>query len=199
MKPKKIIACLDVKDGEVVKGVNFINLQHIGKPAELAKKYNNEGADEVVFLDISKTQEGHDLMLEAVSDTAKELSVPLTVGGGIQSNEDIKQLLDAGADKVSINSAALKNPNFIRQASKTFGSQSIILAVDVKYDTELEDYYVYTHGGTKRADKKAFDWLVEGEAAGAGELLITSMDHDGINQVLILNFLKKRQKSSISL
>ena len=137
MKPKKIIACLDVKDGEVVKGVNFINLQHIGKPAELAKKYNNEGADEVVFLDISKTQEGHDLMLEAVSDTAKELSVPLTVGGGIQSNDDIKQLLDAGADKVSINSAALKNPNFIRQASKTFGSQSIILAVDVKYDTCL--------------------------------------------------------------
>lgn len=191
MKPKKIIACLDVKDGEVVKGVNFINLQHIGKPAELAKKYNNEGADEVVFLDISKTQEGHDLMLEAVSDTAKELSVPLTVGGGIQSNDDIKQLLDAGADKVSINSAALKNPNFIRQASKIFGSQSIILAVDVKYDTELEDYYVYTHGGTKRADKKAFDWLVEGEAAGAGELLITSMDHDGVKSGFDTEFLKK--------
>ena len=191
MIKKRIIACLDVKDGAVVKGVNFIDLQHIGHPADLAKRYNEEGADELVFLDISKTQEGHNLMLDVIRDTAKELFIPLTVGGGIQSNEDIKKLLDAGADKISINSAAIENPEIIRTASEQFGSQCVVLAVDVKYDTDLEDYYVYTHGGSKRTDIKALDWIVKGEASGAGELLITSMDHDGVKSGFDTDFLKK--------
>lgn len=190
MIKKRIIACLDVKDGAVVKGVNFVDLQHIGNPKDLAKRYNEEGADELVFLDISKTQEGHDLMLDVIRQTAKELFIPLTVGGGIKSNEDIKQLLDAGADKISINSAAIENPEIIRTASEQFGSQCVVLAVDVKYDAGLGDYYVYTHGGSNRTDIKALDWIVKGEASGAGELLITSMDHDGVKSGFDTEFLK---------
>lgn len=191
MMQKKIIPCLDVKDGAVVKGVNFVDLQHIGKPAELAKRYNDEGADELVFLDISKTQEGHALMLDAIRETADVLSIPLTIGGGIQSVDDIKKLLEAGADKVSINSAALSNPDFIREAVKEFGSDRIVIAVDVKYSNELEDYYVYTHGGTKRADKTAAEWITECEQLGAGSLLITSMDRDGVKSGFDLEFLEK--------
>lgn len=195
MIKKRIIACLDVKDGEVVKGVNFIDLEHIGKPAELAKRYNQEGADELVFLDISKTQEGHDLMIDVIRETARELFIPLTIGGGIKSTEDIKQLLDAGADKISINSAAIENPDIIRESSEQFGSQCIVLAVDVKYDNQVGDYYVYTHGGTKKTEIKALDWIVEGEAAGAGELLITSMDHDGVKSGFDTEFLKQAAKA----
>ncbi len=191
MTEKKIIPCLDVKDGAVVKGVNFVDLQHIGKPAELAKRYNEEGADELVFLDISKTQEGHALMLDAIRETASVLTIPLTIGGGIKTADDIKQLLEAGADKVSINSAALSNPEFIREAVQEFGSECIVLAVDVKFSNDLEDYYVYTHGGTKRADKKAGDWIVECEKLGAGSLLITSMDHDGVKSGFDLEFLEQ--------
>ncbi|CAD2071616.1 imidazole glycerol phosphate synthase subunit HisF [Jeotgalicoccus coquinae] len=188
---KKIIPCLDVKDGAVVKGVNFVDLQHIGKPAELAERYNEEGADELVFLDISKTQEGHALMLDAIRETASVLSIPLTIGGGIKTKDDIKQLLEAGADKVSINSAALSNPEFIREAAEEFGSESIVIAVDVKFSNDLEDYYVYTHGGTKRADKKAAEWIAECEQLGAGALLITSMDHDGVKSGFDLEFLEQ--------
>lgn len=194
MTEKKIIPCLDVKDGAVVKGVNFVDLQHIGKPAELAKRYNDEGADELVFLDISKTQEGHALMLDAIRETANVLTIPLTIGGGIKTVDDIKQLLEAGADKVSINSAALSNPEFIREAVQEFGSECIVLAVDVKYNNDLEDFYVYTHGGTKRADKKADDWITECEKLGAGSLLITSMDHDGMKSGFDLDFLDQASK-----
>lgn len=191
MIKKRIIPCLDVKDGEVVKGVNFVNLRNIGNPVELAKRYNAEGADELVFLDISKTQEGHELMLDVISATAKELFIPLTIGGGIKSTADIKLLLDAGADKVSMNSAVIANPEFIREASNQFGSQCIVIAIDVKYNNDLNDYYVYTHGGTKATSIKALEWVVQCESMGAGELLITSMDHDGVKNGFDIEFLSQ--------
>lgn len=194
MIKKRIIPCLDVKDGRVVKGVNFVGLRDVGSPVELAKRYNEENADELVFLDISKTQDGHDLMLDMIRETAKELFIPLTIGGGIRSVDDIRQLLNAGADKVSINSAAIKNPELIREAADTFGSQCVCVAIDVKYDNERKDYYVYTHGGSKATDIKAFDWLKQAADLGAGELLITSMDHDGVKEGFDISFLKEAVK-----
>lgn len=191
MIKKRIIPCLDVKDGRVVKGVNFVGLRDVGNPVELAKRYNAENADELVFLDISKTQEGHDLMLDVIRETAKELFIPLTIGGGIKSVGDIRQLLNAGADKVSINSAAIKEPGLIKEASDVFGSQCICVAIDVKYDDEREDYYVHTHGGSKATDIKAFDWVKQAADLGAGELLITSMDHDGVKEGFDIKFLKE--------
>lgn len=191
MIKKRIIPCLDVKDGRVVKGVNFVGLRDVGNPVELAKRYNAENADELVFLDISKTQEGHDLMLDVIRETAKELFIPLTIGGGIKSVGDIRQLLNAGADKVSINSAAIKEPGLIKEASNVFGSQCICVAIDVKYDDEREDYYVHTHGGSKATDIKAFDWVKQAADLGAGELLITSMDHDGVKEGFDIKFLKE--------
>ncbi|CAM4194399.1 imidazole glycerol phosphate synthase subunit HisF [Lacicoccus alkaliphilus] len=191
MIKKRIIPCLDVKDGRVVKGVNFVGLRDVGNPVELAKRYNAENADELVFLDISKTQEGHDLMLDVIRETAKELFIPLTIGGGIKSVGDIRQLLNAGADKVSINSAAIKAPGLIREASDIFGSQCICVAIDVKYDDAREDYYVHTHGGSKATDIKAFEWVEQAADLGAGELLITSMDHDGVKEGFDIKFLKK--------
>lgn len=194
MTVKRIIPCLDVKDGRVVKGVNFVGLRDVGSPAELAKRYDRENADELVFLDISKTQDGHDLMLDVIRETAEGLSIPLTIGGGINSVDDIKQLLDAGADKVSINSAAIKNPELIKEVSDTFGSGSLCVAIDVKYDDTRGDYYVYTHGGTKNAEIKAFDWVKQAAELGAGELLITSMDHDGVKEGFDIGFLKEAVK-----
>lgn len=191
MIKKRIIPCLDVKDGRVVKGVNFVGLRDVGNPVELAKRYNAENADELVFLDISKTQEGHDLMLDVIRETAKELFIPLTIGGGIKSVGDIRQLLNAGADKVSINSAAIKEPGLIKEASDVFGSQCICVAIDVKYDDEREDYYVHTHGGSKATDIKAFDWVKQAADLGAGELLITSMDYDGVKEGFDIKFLKE--------
>lgn len=191
MIKKRIIPCLDVKDGRVVKGVNFVGLRDVGNPVELAKRYNGENADELVFLDISKTQEGHDLMLDVIRETAKELFIPLTIGGGIKSVGDIRQLLNAGADKVSINSAAIKEPGLIKEASDIFGSQCICVAIDVKYDDGREDYYVHTHGGSKATDIKAFDWVKQAADLGAGELLITSMDHDGVKEGFDIKFLKE--------
>ena len=194
MIKKRIIPCLDVKDGRVVKGVNFVGLRDVGSPVELAKRYNEENADELVFLDISKTQDGHDLMLDVIRETAKEIFIPLTIGGGIRSVDDIRQLLNAGADKISINSSAIKNPGLIREASDTFGSQCVCVAIDVKYDSEREDYYVYTHGGSKNTDIKAFDWVKKAAQLGAGELLITSMDHDGVKEGFDIDFLKEAVK-----
>lgn len=191
MIKKRIIPCLDVKDGRVVKGVNFVGLRDVGNPVELAKRYNAENADELVFLDISKTQDGHDLMIDVIRETAKELFIPLTIGGGIKSTGDIRQLLNAGADKVSINSAAINNPNLIREAADTFGSQCICVAIDVKYDEDRGDYYVHTHGGSKSTDIKAFDWVKRTADLGAGELLITSMDHDGVKEGFDIKFLKE--------
>ncbi|EHJ07492.1 imidazole glycerol phosphate synthase subunit HisF [Staphylococcus simiae] len=182
MIKKRIIPCLDVKDGRVVKGVQFKGLRDIGDPIDLAMYYNEAGADEVVFLDISKTEEGHHLMLDVIESTAKKLFIPLTVGGGIQSLEDITLLLNHGADKVSLNSSALKNPDLIKQASDKFGRQCICIAIDSFYDQTSKDYYCCTHGGKKLTNVRVYDWVQQVEALGAGELLVTSMSHDGMKQ-----------------
>lgn len=178
MIKKRVIPCLDVKDGRVVKGIQFQSLRDIGNPVDLALYYNEAGADELVFLDISKTEAGHDLMIEVIEATAKQLFIPLTVGGGIQNLDDITQLLNHGADKISLNSSALKHPELIRQASEKFGRQCICIAIDSFYDKDREDYFCTTHGGKKLTDVSVYDWVQEVEHLGAGELLITSMHHD---------------------
>lgn len=182
MIKKRIIPCLDVKDGRVVKGVQFKGLRDIGNPVELAEYYNNEAADELVFLDISKTENGHQMMLDIISETASKLFIPLTIGGGISSIDDISSLLNHGADKISLNSSALNNPAFIKEASEKFGKQCICIAIDAKWEEDKQDWYCYTHGGKKRTDKRVLDWVKEVETLGAGELLVTSMDYDGVKQ-----------------
>lgn len=177
MLTKRIIPCLDIKDGRTVKGVNFIDLQDAGDPVALAEAYSNEGADELVFLDISATLEKRKTLTELIRKIAKQITIPFTVGGGIGSVEDVGPLLDAGADKVSINSAAVSNPELINQLSKAFGSQCIVLAIDArKIDNQ---WIVHTHGGKKPTERKLFSWAKEGQERGAGEILFTSMDHDG--------------------
>ena len=173
----RIIPCLDVKDGRVVKGINFLNLIDAGDPVEQAKHYSNNGADEICFLDISASLENRDTMVNVVQKTANEVFIPLTVGGGISSIENIHALLKAGADKVSINSAAIKNPNFIKEASEYFGNQCIVVAVDAKKHNN--DWFVYSHGGTKKTDLLALNWIEKVQNLGAGEILLTSMDRDG--------------------
>lgn len=179
MLSKRIIPCLDVKDGRVVKGVNFVNLRDAGDPVELAALYDREGADELVFLDISASAEGRDTMVDVVRRTAGEISIPFTVGGGISRVEDMKKILRAGADKIGINSAAVLNPQLISDGAARFGSQCIVVAVDAKYNPEWGEWEVYTHGGRKPAGIKALDWVREAEQRGAGEILLTSMDADG--------------------
>ena len=173
----RIIPCLDVKDGRVVKGINFLNLIDAGDPVEQAKHYSDNGADEICFLDISASLENRDTMVNVVKKTANEVFIPLTVGGGISSIENIQALLKAGADKVSINSAAIKNPNIIKKASEYFGSQCIVVAVDAK--KQNNDWFVYSHGGTKKTDLLALSWIEKVQKLGAGEILLTSMDKDG--------------------
>jgi len=177
MVKTRIIPCLDVKDGRVVKGINFLNLIDAGDPVEQAKHYSNNGADEICFLDISASLENRDTMVNVVEKTANEVFIPLTVGGGISSIENIQALLKAGADKVSINSAAIKNPNIIKEASEYFGNQCIVVAVDAKKHNN--DWFVYSHGGTKKTDILALNWIEKVENFGAGEILLTSMDKDG--------------------
>ncbi|TQR19968.1 imidazole glycerol phosphate synthase subunit HisF [Psychrobacillus vulpis] len=176
---KKIIACLDVKDGRVVKGIQFVELRDAGDPVELAAFYSEEGADELVFLDISASVEGRETMVDVVKKTAAHISIPLVVGGGIRTVENMKQLLEAGASKVSINSAAISNPAVITEGAKTFGSNKIIVAIDVKWSEVDQDWLVYTHGGQKKTEWKAVEWAKEVEKLGAGEILLTSMDQDG--------------------
>jgi cyclase len=176
---KRIIPCLDVKDGRVVKGIQFQGLRDAGDPVELAAYYDREGADELVFLDISASYEGRKTMVEVVEKTAATISIPFTVGGGINSLEDMKRILRAGADKVSVNTAALKRPELIREGARFFGSQCIVVAIDAKWDEQAGDWYVYTHGGRNRVDKTALAWALEAERLGAGEILLTSMDADG--------------------
>ncbi len=173
----RIIPCLDVKDGRVVKGINFLNLIDAGDPVEQAKHYSDNGADEICFLDISASLENRDTMINVVKKTANEVFIPLTVGGGISSIENIQALLKAGADKVSINSAAIKNPNIIKKASEYFGNQCIVVAVDAKKHSN--DWFVYSHGGTKKTDLLALNWIEKVQKLGAGEILLTSMDKDG--------------------
>ena len=177
MLTKRIIPCLDVKDGQTVKGVNFNNLKYAGDPVSLAKKYSREGADELVFLDITATNDGRKTMLDVVERVAKEVFIPFTVGGGIRTIEDIRALLLAGADKISLNTAAVINPSLIKEASSHFGSQCVVIAVDAKRIDG--DFYVVTNAGQKKTDKKVLDWIKEIEALGAGEILLTSMDADG--------------------
>lgn len=179
MITKRIIPCLDVKDGRVVKGVQFVELRDAGDPVELAKFYDSESADELVFLDISASHEGRKTMVEVVEKVAAELAIPFTVGGGINSLEDMKRILRAGADKVSLNTAAVTNPNLIKEGADFFGSQCIVVAIDAKYDEELGSWKVYTHGGRTGTDWEVVAWAQEVVKLGAGEILLTSMDDDG--------------------
>lgn len=177
MLAKRIIPCLDVKDGQTVKGVNFENLRYAGDPVSLAKKYSDEGADELVFLDITATNEGRKTTVEMVQKVAKQVFIPFTVGGGIKSVEDMKTLLLAGADKVAINSAAVKNPDLISISSSYFGSQCIVVAVDAKRVDN--DFYVFINAGKLNTGIKLSKWIQEIQERGAGEILLTSMDADG--------------------
>lgn len=175
---KRIIPCLDVDNGRVVKGVNFVGLRDAGDPIEVAKRYNEEGADEITFLDIGASHEGRDTIVDVVREVAKEVFIPLTVGGGIRKLDDIYRLLDAGCDKVSINSAAIKNPAFITEAAKRFGSQCIVVAIDAKRVAQ-ERWHIFTHGGRNDTEIDTIKWAQEAYDRGAGELLVTSMDADG--------------------
>ena len=181
MLAKRILPCLDVNAGRVVKGINFVNLQDAGDPVELARAYNEAGADELVFLDITATHEDRAIILDVVYRTAQQVFIPLTVGGGIQSLENIKKLLRAGADKISINSAAVRNPNFINQASARFGGPCIVVAIDARRrkDHSNSGWDVYVRGGRENTGIDAIKWAKEVEQRGAGELLVTSMDADG--------------------
>ncbi|KUP22874.1 imidazole glycerol phosphate synthase subunit HisF [Paenibacillus sp. DMB5] len=179
MLAKRIIPCLDVKDGRVVKGVNFVNLRDAGDPVELAAIYDREGADELVFLDISASVEGRATMVEVVRQTAGEIAIPFTVGGGISTPDDMKRILRAGADKIGINTAAVNNPRLILEGARRFGSQCIVVAMDAKYNEAWGEWEVYTHGGRKPTGIRALAWAKEAEQMGAGEILLTSMDADG--------------------
>jgi len=180
---KRVVPCLDVKDGRVVKGVQFVNLRDAGDPVEAALAYDAQGADELVFLDITASHEARDIMLDVVRRTAEGIYMPLTVGGGIRSVDDVRRLLRAGADKVSLNTAALERPVVIREAVERFGSQCIVVAIDARRELaragEPPRWGVYTHGGRRPAGRDAIEWAREAVAQGAGEILLTSMDRDG--------------------
>ena len=190
MLKKRIIPCLDVKDGRVVKGINFVNLKDAGDPAEQAKIYDKGGADEICFLDITASSENRKILLDKVSETAKSCFVPLTVGGGISSIEDIKTLLLAGADKVSINTAAVKNHNFIKESSIRFGSQCIVIAIDAK-KVGNNKWEIFTHGGRNSTGIDVIEYARIAEKNGAGEILLTSMDKDGTKTGYDLELTKK--------
>jgi imidazole glycerol-phosphate synthase subunit HisF len=180
---KRVVPCLDVKDGRVVKGVRFVDLRDAGDPVEAALAYDAQGADELVFLDITASHEARDTMLDVVRRTAEGIYMPLTVGGGIRSVDDVRRLLRAGADKISLNTAALERPAVIREAVERFGSQCIVVAIDARREPARPDepprWGVYTHGGRRPAGRDALDWAREAVALGAGEILLTSMDRDG--------------------
>jgi len=190
MLKKRIIPCLDVKNGRVVKGVNFENLIDAGDPVSQAKFYFDEGADELCFLDIAASQENRGIMLEMVRKVAKTCFIPFTVGGGIKEVDDFSDLLKSGADKVSINSAAIKNPQLISQAANKFGSQCVVVAVDAKKTAENK-YEIFTHGGTKPTGIDAVEWAINAQKLGAGEILLTSMDRDGTKSGYDLELIKK--------
>lgn len=177
MLTKRIIPCLDIKDGRTVKGINFENIRDAGDPVELAMEYSKQGADELVFLDITATNEKRKTLSQLVTRIAKQINIPFTVGGGISSVEDVSVLLKSGADKISVNTSAFKNPELIKQLANQFGSQCIVLAIDTKF--ENNDWYVYLNGGKVKTETKALDWAMEGVKLGAGEILLTSMNNDG--------------------
>jgi len=179
MPAKRIIPCLDVTEGRVVKGVRFIDLRDAGDPAELAAVYDREGADEIVFLDITASSESRKIMLQAVERTADNVFVPLAVGGGIRSVRDLAELLTHGADKVSINSAALAEPDLLARCADVFGSQCVVLAIDARKRRDAEGWEVFSHGGRRPTGRDAVEWAAFGQSMGAGEILLTSMDRDG--------------------
>ncbi len=178
---KRIIPCLDVKDGMTVKGVNFVNLRNAGDPVELARQYSDNGADELVFLDITASADGRKTFTNMVSKVAQVINIPFTVGGGINAFEDVERMLNAGADKVSINSAAIKTPSLINQISSAFGSQVCVCAIDARKEDDGE-WYCYIKGGRERTPLKLLEWAKEVSQRGAGEILFTSMNHDGVKQ-----------------
>ncbi|MDP8253664.1 MAG: imidazole glycerol phosphate synthase subunit HisF [Candidatus Kaelpia aquatica] len=190
MLTKRIIPCLDVKGGRVVKGINFVNLKDAGDPVEQAKVYNAQGADELVFLDIAASFEDRGPMLEIITKTAEQVFIPLTVGGGVRSIDDIRELLKAGADKVSINTAAVKSPGLIKESAVEFGSQCIVVAIDAKKEEEGR-WEVYITGGRTSSGLDAIEWVKEIEELGAGEILLTSMDRDGTKDGYDLELTKK--------
>ena len=185
---KRIIPCLDVKDGRVVKGVNFVGLVDAGDPVEIAKRYNEEGADELCFLDITASHLERDTIVDVVERVARELFIPLTVGGGIRTIDDISRLLNVGCDKISLNSAAIKNPNLIDEAANKFGSQCVVIAIDAKRTGE--SYSVFINGGRLDTGKDALAWAKEAQERGAGEILLTSMDCDGVKNGFELNLTR---------
>ena len=189
MLAKRIIPCLDIKNSRTVKGVNFIDLVDAGDPVELAKYYSINGADELVFLDITATKEGRKTFAKLADEISKNINIPFTVGGGIKTVEDVDTLLKNGADKVSINSYAVKNPSFINELAVKFGSQCVVVAIDAKYIDN--DWFVYLVGGRVKTDIKLFDWAKEVEDRGAGEILFTSMDHDGTKNGFACQTLEK--------
>ena len=185
---KRIIPCLDVKDGRVVKGVNFVGLVDAGDPVQVAKRYNEEGADELCFLDITASHLGRDTIVDVVGRVARELFIPLTVGGGIRTIDDISRLLNVGCDKISLNSAAIKNPNLIDEAANKFGSQCVVVAIDAKKTSE--SYSVFINGGRLDTGRDALAWAKEAQERGAGEILLTSMDCDGVKNGFELNLTR---------
>jgi len=185
---KRIIPCLDVKDGRVVKGVNFVGLVDAGDPVQVAKRYNEEGADELCFLDITASHLERDTIVDVVERVARELFIPLTVGGGIRTIDDISRLLNVGCDKISLNSAAIKNPNLIDEAANKFGSQCVVVAIDAKKTDE--GYSVFINGGRLDTGKDALAWAKEAQERGAGEILLTSMDCDGVKNGFELNLTR---------
>ncbi|WP_085536331.1 imidazole glycerol phosphate synthase subunit HisF [Massilibacteroides vaginae] len=180
MLAKRIIPCLDVKDGKTVKGINFVNFRDAGDPVELGAQYSRQGADELVYLDITATHEGRKTFTELVKKVAANISIPFTVGGGINALSDVDRLLAAGADKVSINSSALRTPELIEEIAKNFGSQVCVVAIDANF--ENDNWVCYLNGGRIPTDKYLFDWAKEAESRGAGEILFTSMTHDGVKE-----------------
>ena len=189
MLTKRIIPCLDIKEGRTVKGVKFVNIRDAGDPVELAAAYAADGADELVFLDISATDEKRKTLIELIKRVAREINIPFTVGGGIGSTEDVGPLLDAGADKVSVNSSAVGRPQLVNELADAFGSQCIVLAIDAR--KAGNHWFVHTHGGKQITEKKLFSWAKEGQDRGAGEILFTSMDHDGTKNGFAIDALAK--------
>ena len=194
MLKKRIIPCLDIKNGRVVKGINFVNLVDAGDPAEQAKIYNDNGADEICFLDITASNENRNIILDIVKKTAQKISVPLTVGGGVRNLRDVNKLLENGADKVSINTAAVIDTNIVKKSAKKFGSQCTVVAVDAK-KINTGKWEVFTHGGRKSTGKDVLDFVKKVESLGAGEILLTSMDRDGTKKGYDLDLTKKVSSS----
>ncbi|USE36030.1 imidazole glycerol phosphate synthase subunit HisF [Endozoicomonas sp. SCSIO W0465] len=195
---KRIIPCLDVENGRVVKGVQFVNIRDAGDPVEVARRYNEAGADEITFLDITASHEGRDTMVHTVERMASEVFIPLTVGGGIRKVEDIRTMLNAGADKVSINTAAVFHPEFVQEAADRFGSQCIVVAIDarkVSQPSEPDHWEIFTHGGRKPTGLDAVEWALQMEHHGAGEILLTSMDQDGVKNGYDLGLTKAVSES----